>query len=234
MPDSLHNEPASHGYVRFKVKLKPGLPPGTQIKNSGAIFFDTNPAIITNTVLNTLTTPSVLTETIIQPQQISVYPNPATGRFMVVTGGMELPLEVYNVTGAHVHSGVSETEIDLSSLGSGLYLVKLVNGSAIVTRKILSRLIIFLDTRTQETQVPFDLASCVKTVLAAKPNWPRANYTFHLSSGQSFISQLPGWHGLDGSSCRLLPLPRYNLAMPFGISLEGHLFCLPLRIYRPS
>ncbi len=53
LPDSNVNEPASHGFVRFRVKPMPGLAHLTTIENNAGIFFDLNPPVITNTVRNT-------------------------------------------------------------------------------------------------------------------------------------------------------------------------------------
>jgi uncharacterized repeat protein (TIGR01451 family) len=49
LPDSTTNEPASNGFVKFKVSPKPNLPFGSTIKNRAGIYFDFNPPIITNT-----------------------------------------------------------------------------------------------------------------------------------------------------------------------------------------
>lgn len=57
LPDSTSNEPQSHGYVRYKIKLKDNLPIGTVIENTAHIYFDFNPAIVTNTTVNTLVAP---------------------------------------------------------------------------------------------------------------------------------------------------------------------------------
>lgn len=46
--DSFTNEPASHGFVKFKISQQPNLPLGTMVYNSAAIFFDYNEPIITN------------------------------------------------------------------------------------------------------------------------------------------------------------------------------------------
>jgi type IX secretion system substrate protein len=54
LPDSISNEPESHGYVIFEVEPLPALPNGTQITNDVGIYFDFNPPIYTNTVLNTI------------------------------------------------------------------------------------------------------------------------------------------------------------------------------------
>ena len=50
--DSVHNEPESHGWVQFKVKIKNDLPIGTEINNRASIYFDYNSAIVTNDATN--------------------------------------------------------------------------------------------------------------------------------------------------------------------------------------
>ncbi len=55
LPDSNVDEPGSHGFVNYKISPKVGLPDPTRITNTAYIFFDANPAVITNTSLSTLT-----------------------------------------------------------------------------------------------------------------------------------------------------------------------------------
>ena len=57
LPDSNRNEPASHGFVKFKVSMKEALPRGTVVANQAAIYFDYNSPIITNTAFNTVGLP---------------------------------------------------------------------------------------------------------------------------------------------------------------------------------
>ncbi len=52
LPDSNTNEPASHGFIKFKIKQKANNAIGTIIKNRAAIYFDFNSPIITNTISN--------------------------------------------------------------------------------------------------------------------------------------------------------------------------------------
>lgn len=54
LPDSGVNFLGSQGYVVFRIKLNPDLVHGQEIKNKASIFFDLNPPVITNTVLNTI------------------------------------------------------------------------------------------------------------------------------------------------------------------------------------
>lgn len=52
LPDSHVNEPASRGFVKYKIRQKPNNAMGTLIKNRAGIYFDFNLPIITNEVFN--------------------------------------------------------------------------------------------------------------------------------------------------------------------------------------
>lgn len=56
--DSTANEPMSHGFVKFRIQPRSGLAAGTDIANQAAIFFDFNPAVMTNTVHNQIAQPA--------------------------------------------------------------------------------------------------------------------------------------------------------------------------------
>lgn len=80
--DSFTNEPASHGFVKFRVQQQPGLPWGTTLLNSAAIYFDFNPPVITNTTRHKLGEIPV-TSSVIAPVEkenilLTISPNPAT------------------------------------------------------------------------------------------------------------------------------------------------------------
>jgi uncharacterized repeat protein (TIGR01451 family) len=54
LPDSTHDEPNSHGYVRFRIGQKPENGLGNVISNQAAITFDYNSPILTNVTINTV------------------------------------------------------------------------------------------------------------------------------------------------------------------------------------
>jgi uncharacterized repeat protein (TIGR01451 family) len=77
LPDSTTNEPLSHGYVIYEIDQKPNLPIGTQFFNTGYIYFDYNPAVVTNTTINTIEANGVTVESISEKSNaINIYPNP--------------------------------------------------------------------------------------------------------------------------------------------------------------
>ncbi len=55
LSDSTSNEPASHGFLVYRIKMKSfAIDPGDVINNSAAIYFDFNSPIFTNTVFTTI------------------------------------------------------------------------------------------------------------------------------------------------------------------------------------
>ena len=84
LPDSNINEPASHGFVKFKAFQKPDQPLGTVIENEAAIYFDFNDPVITNTVFHTLGDHfiEVINDAHERPTSLGellTYPNPSLG-----------------------------------------------------------------------------------------------------------------------------------------------------------
>lgn len=77
LPDSTKNEPESHGYARFRVKLKNTLVDGDVIRNYAAIYFDFNDPIITDTVNTEINSAVVAGLTPNKLKKLSVYPQPA-------------------------------------------------------------------------------------------------------------------------------------------------------------
>jgi len=80
LPDSNINEPASHGFVSFRVSQKPNLPNGTLIENSASIYFDFNEPILTNTWHHTIGTPQTVSAQapsgLVEKLDVLVSPNP--------------------------------------------------------------------------------------------------------------------------------------------------------------
>ncbi len=54
LPDSVHNEPESHGWLIYKVNLWEDIDANTVASNFADIYFEQNPPVTTNTVFNTV------------------------------------------------------------------------------------------------------------------------------------------------------------------------------------
>ncbi|MCC6279268.1 MAG: DUF11 domain-containing protein [Saprospiraceae bacterium] len=129
LPDSNVNEPASHGFIKFRVRQRPGLPLGTVINNRAAIYFDFNAAVLTNETWHTLGE-DVLTQ-VRQPEateDLAVFPNPAPEGATLTLRGRDLPagrFELFDWTGRQVLSRtVVANQLDLppGGLPTGVYV----------------------------------------------------------------------------------------------------------------
>lgn len=72
LPDSNTNEEASHGYVSFLIKREPSLTNNAVISNAASIYFDFNPAVITNTAFVQLYDCENLSEIILSDDSVCV------------------------------------------------------------------------------------------------------------------------------------------------------------------
>jgi len=136
LPDSNVNEPASHGFVKFKVKQNADLPIGTIIDNSAAIYFDYNAPVLTNNTFLTIGDMDYILGTYIDkvytPQAfVNVYPNPFRNTATVTINGYQgtdnIRFELYNAFGARVQikqSNSHQFEIGRKDLSAGVYFYK--------------------------------------------------------------------------------------------------------------
>jgi uncharacterized repeat protein (TIGR01451 family) len=49
LPDSVNNEPLSHGWIRYRMAVVPGAQHDELVENTAHIYFDNNEAVVTNT-----------------------------------------------------------------------------------------------------------------------------------------------------------------------------------------
>jgi hypothetical protein len=86
LPDSFVNEPASNGFIKYRIKQLRDNVIGTVINNTAAIYFDFNEPIFTNTTFHEIGEdyiPEVLVTTVnnagaSELDAIKIYPNPFT------------------------------------------------------------------------------------------------------------------------------------------------------------
>ena len=141
LPDSGDNFAASQGAVQFSVVLNAGLAPGTQIHNTGYIYFDSNPAVITNTTLNTLDSTLLQTATVPTVSNIiTIYPNPAITQLTIESTNQPITrITITNLLGQTILTQLPTAncqlaQVNISALSPGVYFVK-VNGTE--TRKFV-------------------------------------------------------------------------------------------------
>jgi uncharacterized repeat protein (TIGR01451 family) len=145
LPDSTHDEPHSHGYLQFKIKLKSGLTQGATLNNTANIYFDFNSPVVTNTTKNTVDFSLSVANKKDELPTISVAPNPmnefTTIRIDGLKGTADINVTITNVLGEKVKTLTHQTNIitlNRNELSSGIYFYELKNnGNKIGNGKIV-------------------------------------------------------------------------------------------------
>ncbi len=127
------------GYVVFKIKTKSTLALGNTFSNLANIYFDYNFPIITNTATTTVDNPLSIQESDFSTY-FSIYPNPVKNS-LNITAKLAInisSISVYNTQGQVVQIVVNPSKtIDVSSLKTGNYFVKIVSENGISGTKFI-------------------------------------------------------------------------------------------------
>lgn len=123
LPDSASYPEESKGFVRFHIDMKTSLSNTDTIKNRGHIYFDFQPAVITNYAKTYKSIGIGIKED--SKTGLKLYPNPNKGIFYAEAPDA-VSLDLINVTGQQVdklnfESGTNQ--IDLQHLPAGLYFL---------------------------------------------------------------------------------------------------------------
>ncbi len=131
LPDSATDADGSMGYVQFALDMDDQLAQTDTIKNRAFIYFDFQPAVITN-YAKTFYSPDIGGFEH-STKSLHIYPNPTTGIFRV-TSPQKAEFAVYNQFGQSVWSGLlqanEEQVLDLSHLPNGIYMIRSDSGWA--------------------------------------------------------------------------------------------------------
>lgn len=135
-----HTEPDRHGYLTYKIKPLGTVGLGDSMSAFADIFFDFNPAIVTNTVTTTVQIPAGVSD--FAAESFTMYPNPASGMVKVVlkeNNGKGV-LTITDMLGKAVHTSTLSHEtpdIDIHNLQPGIYMVSVSNGNGKAIRKLI-------------------------------------------------------------------------------------------------
>lgn len=138
LPPSVANTQIGHGYIVFQVKPKTGFAVGDIIPNTANIYFDFNPAIVTNTVTTEFVTTLAVNE--FDTNSVSVYPNPVHANLNLTNSSKIDFVEVISVLGQKVliqDVNDFDAEINMGSLEKGIYFVKVISEGKEKTIKII-------------------------------------------------------------------------------------------------
>ena len=141
LPDSGTNEMMSHGYVKYRVKLKNNISIGNSVLNTAYIYFDFNEAIVTNTAITTLTTFSSVKDNKTSP--LFIYPNPVMDNLSIKSNEQILSIKIFDVTGKIVFSEnvnrLFVKEIDIKSLSKGVYHINVITINSVQEQPLIKQ-----------------------------------------------------------------------------------------------
>ncbi len=136
LADSISDEPNSHGYITFSISVKPDMPVETEIDNTASIYFDFNPAIVTNTVqsimVDSFPTNSLVN---IENMDVSFYPNPAMDELVFSEEVEEVFL--YDLSGRLVKRAGPTSLLKITDVDEGMYMMVLRKAKQRVTRRVV-------------------------------------------------------------------------------------------------
>ncbi len=135
LPDSIIDEPGSHGYIRYRIKPKSNLVAGDSIFNFANIFFDFNSPVMTN--VNSI--PILMQVSVQQPEKgnsFLLYPNPVNEILQISLAGIDDIAEicVYDLFGkcvvrkkVNVNNKFLNAKINVVDLPDGMYVLVVAN-----------------------------------------------------------------------------------------------------------
>ena len=141
LPPSVAETTTGKGYIMYKIKPKPGYAIGDIIPNSAAIYFDFNPAIITNTFNTEFTAPLGIVD--FESDEFVVYPNPASEKITVQlknkNDGIAM-VQIYDQLGRIIQTerfsnALSSGTIQLNNLSKGIYFIEVTSQNNLIGRK---------------------------------------------------------------------------------------------------
>lgn len=137
LPAEQDDEPASHGYITYRIKPVSGIQLGESMQATANIYFDYNPAVVTNTVTTTVMQPMGIDNN--TASLFSLYPNPANGTVNLNLNGETGTATITDILGKTVAIATlhQQTALDISALKSGMYFVKVACGGREAVQKLV-------------------------------------------------------------------------------------------------
>lgn len=125
LPDSTTNLIGSNGHVMFTITPLEGLPEDTEINNTGHIYFDFNPAIVTNTTSTTLVESFPTSSTFSEGKlnELYAFPNPTKG--IIFLNKPYEKIDILNINGAIMGTFKNTNQINIAGYIPGNYVLKL-------------------------------------------------------------------------------------------------------------
>ncbi|MGE8556247.1 MAG: DUF7619 domain-containing protein [Chryseobacterium jejuense] len=127
-----------HGYFLFKIKTKPNIAPGDQLKNKADIYFDYNSPVITNEYLTTVS--QVLSTDEVKIHNAAIYPNPVVDILNIQFNEKIKSVEIYDANGRIVKTVIgSDAKIEVRDLIPGNYIIRINTEKSMYKTKFIKK-----------------------------------------------------------------------------------------------
>jgi hypothetical protein len=142
LPDSTNDEPNSHGYIAYKIKLKDNVVLGDNFSAKADIFFDFNPPIVTNTVNTEIV--STLSVNEFGLDKFTIYPNP-TKQNVTIKGKLAIQsIKIYDLQGRIISEAVYDDlnltrQLHTNMLSRGIYFLEIQSGHRKQIQKLIKK-----------------------------------------------------------------------------------------------
>ena len=138
LPPSVPDTQIGHGFITFQIKPKAGFAIGDIIPNTAEIYFDFNPAIVTNTCTTEFV--ETLGNDNFAFANLNFFPNPVKNSLSISNNSLIDSVEITSVLGQQMLSqkvNSLQADIDMSALSNGIYFVKVTAEGQEKTVKII-------------------------------------------------------------------------------------------------
>jgi uncharacterized repeat protein (TIGR01451 family) len=148
LPSASSDSFASNGMFTYSVRLKPGLPYGSQVRNRASIYFDFNAPVMTQGTLNTIGVQTAV-HNVNQAAASSfvIYPNPAGASFTAMLNNTQASDGVMTITDIAGHNvmtqqlkliaGPQSIQVGVRGFTPGMYLVTIQSEAGLQTQKLV-------------------------------------------------------------------------------------------------
>ncbi len=140
LPDSSHHG-LCDGVVMYTINTRSGLAKGTEIYNRAGIYFDYNPVVMTNTVLNIVGPPAGIPE-VSKCEHPKLFPNPVSDVLNIGLTADYSTFSTSNTVGQTVAAGAldaKETKVNVRELPTGIYYITLRGAGGVNVQKFEKR-----------------------------------------------------------------------------------------------
>ena len=135
LPDSNVNEPESHGYILFRALGNNNNPDPTEVYNTANIYFDLNPAVITNTTFTTFSNNTVGVQSVTTSRgTIKLSPHPLQSSTIISfdgPAGHTYTLQISDLSGRNVRPAKVFTgpvcTLQKDNMPAGIYFIQITD-----------------------------------------------------------------------------------------------------------